>query len=122
MSDLNSIHVALAVPEGRLWGSPVEHEVRRRIGVSVAAYAYEVANTPIMPDSFFDIAAARINPEQGTCHPLLDEFFRTKFSPMTGMWIHEHPELDGIARIYRRYYSTMRDYFSRINWDRINNR
>ncbi len=84
--------------------SPVEREVRRRIGISVAAYAYEIANKPIMADCTFDWLAAQIDRKMGTCHPELDEFFASRFSPMTGMWIHEHPELDKVKRTFERYY------------------
>jgi hypothetical protein len=99
------------IPEGKLWGSPVEIEVRKRIGIAVAAYAYEIANTPIMTDDQFDWAAEQINRRMGTCHPILDEFFATQFSPMTGMWIHQHPELDGIKRTFTHYYSALRGHF-----------
>lgn len=99
------------LPEGRVWGSWVEREVRRRIQISVAAYAYEIADTPIMNDGTFDWLAGQLTPKMGTCHPILDEFFATKFSPMTGMWIHEHPELVGIERVFKRYYNALRDHF-----------
>ena len=89
------------------WGSPIERQVRIRIVVSVAAYAYEIANSPLMGDYQWDWMAQQINPEMGTCHPLLDEFFAAHFSPMTGMWIHDHPELDKIAAIYERYYANV---------------
>lgn len=101
------------------WGSPIEREVRNRIQLSVAAYGYEIADTPIMPDAIFDRLATQINRRMGTCHPLLDEFFAYKFSPMTGMWIHEHPELWGIKRVFERYYSVMRDYFDDPNTQRL---
>lgn len=91
------------------WGSPVEKEVRRRIAISVAAYGYEIANTPIMQDLTFDWLAQQVSPKQGTCHPAVDEFFASRFSPMTGMWIHDHPELEGIKRTFTRYYSAVRD-------------
>ena len=87
------------------WGSPLEREVRRRIQVSVGAYAYEVANTPIFSDDIWDRMAQQITPRMGTCHPLLDEFFATQFSPMTGMWIHDHPDLRGVKRTFDRYYA-----------------
>lgn len=87
------------------WGSPIEREVHRRILVSQAAYAYEIANTPIMTDYSFDKIAQAINPKFGTCHPLLDEFFATQFSPMTGMWIHHHPELAKVEKLFKRYYT-----------------
>lgn len=87
------------------WGSPVEREVRRRIQVAVGAFGYEIANKPIMPDNVWDRMAQQINPKLGTCHPLIDEFFATQFSPMTGMWIHHHPELGRIEQIFTRYYA-----------------
>lgn len=88
----------------RPWGAAIEQEVRRRIKVSVAAYAYEIANRSIMSDDEWDLLAQTINPRLGTCHPVVDEFFAAQFSPMTGMWIHDHPELEKIAQIYRRYH------------------
>jgi hypothetical protein len=93
------------------WGNSIEQEVRLRIRVSVAAYAYEIANKPIMSDAIFDWLASKVQRTMGTCHPLLDEFFAVEFSAMTGMWIHKHPELDGIASIFTRYYTVMRDHF-----------
>lgn len=90
------------------WGSPLEREVRRRIQISVAAYAYEIADDPIMSDATFDWLAAQINRTTGTCHPVLDEFFATQFSAMTGLWIHNHPELDGVRRVFERYRKALR--------------
>ena len=97
------------------WGSPIELEVRRRIQISVAAYAYEFENRPIMSDRLFDRFASLICRHMGTCHPVLDEFFIVHFSPMTGMWIHQHPELNGIRRIYERNADHMREYFARAD-------
>lgn len=88
-----------------IWGSPIEREVRRRILVSVAAFGYEFRNKSVMLDSHWDEMAQQINPRLGTCHPLIDEFFASKFSPMTGMWIHEHPELDRIGALFDKYYA-----------------
>lgn len=92
-------------PLGQGWGSPVEREVSRRIHLSVATYAYEIADAPFMTDAMWDVLASQIDRWMPTGHPLLDEFFLAHFSPMTGMWIHEHPELDGIQRIYERYHA-----------------
>lgn len=97
----------------RTWGTAVELEVRRRIQISVAAFAYEFENNPIMGDDLFDWFAGRICKNVGTCHPILDEFFKVHFSPMTGMWIHQHPDLKGIRRIYERSADHMREYFAR---------
>jgi hypothetical protein len=88
-----------------LWGnSPIEVEVRYRIKAAIAAYAYEIADAPIMTDHEFDRLVQSIHPEMGTCHPLIDDFFAGKFSPMTGMWIHEHPQLARIAQIFETHY------------------
>lgn len=94
------------------WGTPRELEVRRRIQLSIAAYAYEFESSPVMDDSLFDWFASRICKRMGTGHPMLDEFFIIHFSPMTGMWIHKHPELPKIERLYRQQGDAMRSYFS----------
>lgn len=88
------------------WGKAIEVEVRRRIRLSVATYAYEIMNEHIMPDFEWDLLAQQINPKLGTCHPVIDEFFAAQFSPMTGMWIHNHPDLGGIKRLYDRHHIT----------------
>lgn len=85
------------------WGSDEEIERRRRIALSVACYAYEIADRPFLDDLTFDAAANRIRPQLTTGHPLLDEFFLTEFSPMTGLWIHRHPELDKVRACYEHY-------------------
>ncbi len=91
--------------EPTAWGRAIEHEVRRRIRLCVAAYAYEVMGSPIMADHEFDLLAQTVNAKLGTCHPALDEFFAEHFSPMTGMWIHQHPELGGVKKIYERHFA-----------------
>jgi hypothetical protein len=87
------------------WGSQIEIEVRNRIRAAVAAYAYEIESNEIMSDAEFDKLVQSIRPRLGTCHPLLDEFFITRFSPMTGMWIHDHPELAKVRAIYRKHHA-----------------
>lgn len=93
------------------WGTPRELEIRRRIQISVAAYAYEIADSPIMSDRQYDWFAERICRNMGTCHPLLDEFFTCQFSPMTGMWIRTHPQLDGIKRAFEQHSDALRGYY-----------
>ena len=80
-----------------------EIERRRRIQLSVAAYAYEIAGHPVMDDFAFDQLAYRIDKRVMTGHPVMDEFFLFCFSPMTGMWIHDHPELSRIAELFSTY-------------------
>lgn len=87
------------------WGTPVERERRARIHVSVLAYAYEYHAHSIVPDSIYDQLARAVCPTVTTGHAALDQFFRTTYSPDTGMWIRSHPELSGIINIYDRYYS-----------------
>ena len=87
------------------WGSEVEVERRNRIQLSVAAYAYEFLDEPLVSDAAFDQAALQIRPEMDTGNPVLDEFFRKEFSPSTGMWIRKHPDLPGIAHIHRKLTS-----------------
>jgi len=79
-------------------------ETRNRIKLSIAAYAYEFKNNPIMSDAEFDELALKIDKSVSTTNPQMDEFFATHFQPDTGMWIHQHPELDKLDNLYERYY------------------
>lgn len=87
-----------------MWGSEVEVERRNRIRLSVAAYAYEIENISIMSDAEFDLLAQTINRSIDTGHTVLDTFFRTEYSAMTGMWIHQHPELNKVKLTYQRIF------------------
>lgn len=91
-------------PPRMAWGSPVERERRNRIRLAVYAYAYEVRDESLVTDHEFDQLARSINPAVTTGNAALDAFYRTYFTPDSGMWIHHHPDLDGIAAIYHRYY------------------
>lgn len=79
--------------------TPPEAERRRRIRLSVAAYAYEVLNESVMPDHEFDALAMQIEPSQATGHDVLDRFFMDHFDPFTGVWVQKHPEPEGLRRI-----------------------
>ena len=85
----------------------MEIERRNRIQLSIAAYAYEILDEPIVSDAAFDQVAFEIRPEMGTGNPVLDEFFRKEFSPSTGMWIRKHFDLIGIANAHRRLITYM---------------
>lgn len=76
-------------------------ETRNRIHVAVAAYAYEVKSDPILTDAEFDQLAEIIDPSVDTGRPDVDEFFRQFFDPSTGMWVNQHPEPEGLERIYK---------------------
>ena len=75
-------------------------EVRTRIRVAVAAYAYEIEGDPIMSDATYDALAQRINVMQPTGNQKLDLFFMTSFDASTGMWVRNHPDIPGLKRIY----------------------
>ena len=79
-------------------------ETRNRIKLSVAAYAYEFKDNPIMSDADFDELASKIDTSVSTTNPRLDYFFAKNFQSDTGMWIHKHPELGKIEYPYERYY------------------
>lgn len=66
--------------------------------------AYEEYNRSLVYDSEYDAASRLIDPSIETGNVVLDEFFKTKFAPHTGSWIHEHPELDRIDELYRTIY------------------
>lgn len=75
-------------------------ETRLRIRVSVAAYAYEIEDDPIMSDAEFDRLAGYVNLKRSTGRPDLDQWFRDNFCPVSGMWIRHHPEIERIGEIY----------------------
>lgn len=79
-------------------------EIRNRIRVAVAAYAYEIENDSIMSDADFDELSRKIDPEVQTGNRDLDHFFWSEFTPETGMWIHQHPEIEGLRRIYLDHF------------------
>ena len=77
----------------------INPEIRNRIRLSVAAYAYEYKDDPIMSDDDFDKLAKEINPEEKTGNRKLDNFFKKEFATDTGMWIHKHPERDKLLSL-----------------------
>ena len=82
----------------------INQEIRNRIRLSVAAYAYEYMDDPIMSDTDFDALALKINPNENTGNRKLDNFFKKEFMPDTGMWIHKHPEKEKLKNLYMEYY------------------
>lgn len=67
--------------------------------VSVAAYAYEYLNDPIMSDAKFDRMCQRIDVERSTGNKKMDRWFRENFDPSTGIWVHEHPNIAALANL-----------------------
>jgi hypothetical protein len=82
----------------------VDAETRLRIKVALYAYAYEYESDPLVSDAEFDDLCSKVNLDVNTRRPDLDKWFRSEFSPYTGQWIHDHPELSIIKNIYNSYY------------------
>ena len=53
----------------------INQEIRNRIRISVAAYAYEYLDMPIMCDSDFDALSQQIDIKKKTGNEMLDNFF-----------------------------------------------
>ena len=81
-------------------------EIRNRIKLSVAAYAYEFLGDSIMTDHQYDELSLEINPNEKTGNEKMDNFFKTQFEPCTGMWIRKHPEIKRLDYLYKKYYKT----------------
>lgn len=82
----------------------MEIERRNRILISVYAYAYEIENVSLVSDKEFDDLSKKIDFTRETENKLLDDFFFFKFEKCTGMWIHEHPELEKVKKLYESYF------------------
>ena len=90
--------------EDDCWGSKVEKEVRRRIKLSIAAYAYEFKDSQIITDAEFDKMCKQVDVNIDTGNKKMDSYFKKSFDPSTGQWIHKHPELNKVAQLYERFY------------------
>lgn len=82
---------------------PIKHceETRKRVRLTVAAWAYEKHNDPIMSDAEYDQLALSIDLRKTTSRPDLDDWWRENFNPSTGMWVFRHPEVDIVEKAYR---------------------
>jgi hypothetical protein len=86
------------------WGSVVEKQVRLRIKLCVAAYAYECENTSIITDAEFDGMCLLVDLKVATGNKKIDTYFKRYFDHSTGQWIHKHPELNKIRNLYQMFY------------------
>ena len=84
----------------------INQEIRNRIKLSVAAYAYEFKGDSIMSDHEYDELSRKINPNEKTGNDVMDKFFKTQFQPDTGMWIRWHPEVKKLDYLYNKFYKT----------------
>lgn len=80
-------------------------ETRRRIRVSVWAYAYEILGRSMVSDDVFDAECRKIDLSVNTYRPDMDLWFRQNFNACTGMWIHSHPEIQRIAQLAKSLQS-----------------
>lgn len=80
-----------------------EIERHRRIKLSLWAYAYEFEDHSIVSDAVFDVESYQVNLAVETDRLDLDYWFRAQFQPCTGLWIHQHPELNRIREIYESF-------------------
>jgi len=80
-------------------------ERRNRIRLSLAAYAYEYLDNPIMSDAEFDDLCKKIKPEVSTGNGVMDKFFKKEFAAYTGSWIRSHPDIGGLNALYQRLYN-----------------
>lgn len=81
-----------------------DKEIRNRIRLSVAAYAYEFENDSVMTDHEFDELSYTIDTSITTGNDMLDSFFKREFEPATGMWVRAHPEPTKLKDLYNLYY------------------
>ena len=75
-------------------------ETRRRIRLSLWAYAYEFENASIVDDATFDAECRLVDLDASTARPDMDDWWRKNFDPSSGMWIRSHPELGKLRHIY----------------------
>lgn len=86
------------------WGNRIEIERKRRINLAIWAYAYEFENDSIVDDHHYDRESNLVDVSIKTGNKKMDRFFINEFEPCTGQWIHDHPELDKIKKLYERFY------------------
>lgn len=82
-----------------LYNEIVDRQTWVRIQVAKAAYAYEIDANPIMDDGEYDKLASEVDVSIDTRRSDLDLWFRKEFSPHTGQWIWNHPDLEKIAAL-----------------------
>lgn len=77
----------------------IAEEIKRRITVAVAAYAYELYDVSLMTDADFDAECRLVDLNISTGNVKMDRWFRANFQPYTGSWVHRHPDTHGLHRI-----------------------
>ena len=70
-----------------------------RSSLSIFAAAYEIYNISIVSDKEYDALSNMIDTQELTDRPALDQFFKEHFTPYSGIWIYDHPELDKVLSL-----------------------
>lgn len=89
----------------------MRQQIWRRRQLASVTFGIELRGVSVMLATDWHRIAQGIDRSMGTCDPLLDEFWVTRFSPMTTKWIHDHPLLDEVAEVFDRYRTAMRGCF-----------
>lgn len=77
--------------DGLKWGTKEEIERRRRILLSVWAYAYEYLGESLVSDAVFDEECKKVDLSVSTGNKKMDKWFKKHFTAFTGMWVTHHP-------------------------------
>jgi len=86
-----------------VWGTRAERETKRRIFLCMCALAYEKMNASLTDDHNFDAECLLVDLTLDTGSTYWDTWWRTHFVPCTGMWIHQHPNLDGLEALVTEF-------------------
>jgi hypothetical protein len=60
----------------------------------------------MVSDAEYDKVCASIDVKKRTGNSKMDSFFEFFFSADTGIWIHQHPEIDKIKSLWFRLITT----------------
>lgn len=82
----------------------IEEIRRKRILISIYAYAYEICDDPIITDSEYDKLSRELDVTTKTGNSETDKFFKETFKPDTGMWIRHHPHINRIGQLYDQHF------------------
>lgn len=87
------------------WSNPVSEEIRRRILLSIWAYAYEFEAISLVDDFTYDQEALKVNLDlntsyEGRNNSEIDKWFKENYNASSGMWIRNHPNLKRIKELY----------------------
>jgi hypothetical protein len=68
--------------------------------LSIWAYAYEFESASLVSDAFFDSESKKVDLTITTTRPDMDAWWIMNFTPHSGMWVRNHPELEKLRSRY----------------------